>query len=243
MEPSGSLPPPGLAVSILSQVVRFAPTGRKFFFHGIMFRRQYGEMDETPAPDGLEGMWAGPEEIEYIDRHPEATSRGANARRVARGDMCMCLKRGREVLGYQWIARRSACLFCGFDPGYELLFLPLRSHQMFTYDSYTYAAHRRRGYGAVIRRLLHRAMRDAGVREVYTLVAPENTASISITLQSKFEPWRMAYGFRVRNWNRMILGPQPNPQLNRWIKAFEPSTNTPAAEPENWRPASEEHVR
>jgi len=222
------LPRPNPIVSILSLMVRAAPTSWKFYNRAILFRRQYGEMDEASLPDGVQSEWAGPKEIEYIDKHPEAPAPGTSARRVARGDMCMCLKRGEEVIGYQWVTRRSACLFCGFSPKYELLFFPLQSHQMFTYDSYTYAAYRRKGYGTVIRRTLHKAMRDAGVQEAYSLVAPENTASISITLQSRFQPWCMAYGFRVRGWSKMILGPHPDAELSQWINAFKAQSQTAA---------------
>lgn len=177
-------------------------------------------MEDVPDPEGLSCAWACSKDIEFIDRHPEATSRGANARRVARGDRCMCLKRGSEILGYQWVTQQAACVFCGFDPGYELLFFPLQPDQIFTYDSYVYGAHRRRAYGTVIRRRLHSALQQEGIREAYSLVAPENAPSISITLQSKFEPWRMAYGFRIRGWSKMILGPEMDPQLLEWIAEF-----------------------
>lgn len=214
------LPRPSPIVSILSLMVRAAPTGWKFYNRSILFRRQYGEMDQAPPPDGVQSAWAGPKEIEYIDKHPEAPAPGTSARRVARGDRCMCLMQDGEVIAYQWVTRRSACLFCGFGPRRELQFFTLQPHQLFTYDSYTYAAYRRKGYGTVIRRTLHKAMHDAGVREAYSLVAPENTASISLTLQSRFEPLCMAYGFRIRGWGKMILGPMPDPELQRWIADF-----------------------
>ena len=211
-------------VSVLSLFVRFAPTHRKFFSRAIFFRRTYGQMEDIPVPEGLSCAWASTEDIELIDKHPEATSRGANTRRVARGDRCMRLKRGDEILGYQWVTRQAACVFCGFDPGYELLFFPLQADQIFTYDSYVYSAHRRKAYGTVIRRRLHRTLQHEGIREAYSLVAPENTPSISITLQSGFEPWRMAYGVRIRGWSKMILGPEVEPRLLRWIDEFKAHT-------------------
>ena len=218
--PNRSLPKPSSVVSALSLLVRCAPTGWKFFNRAILFRRQYDVMDDVPDLDGLIGTWAGAREITFIDQHPEATSCGANARRVARGDRCMCLKRGDEVLGYQWVTQGSACVFCGFDPDYELLFFPLHAHQVFTYDSYVYSDHRRKGYGTIVRRMFHKALRSEGVQEAYSLVAPENTASIGITLQSRFEPWRMAYGFRIHHWTKMILGSETDPQLRHWIDDF-----------------------
>ena len=215
-----SLPRPSVVVSTLNHAVRFAPTGRKFFNRAIMFRRFYGQMDDIPTLEGLAGVWASVKDVDFIDKHREATSRGANTRRRSRGDRCMCLKRGDEVLGYQWVTQGSACLFCGFDPGYELLFFPLKPHQVFTYDSYVYNVHRRKGYGTAIRRMLHEALQREGIREAYSLVAPENAPSISITLQSKFEPWRMAYGIRIRDWSKMILGRENDVQLLKWIDEF-----------------------
>jgi len=218
---NNALPRPSAVVSTLRLLVRLAPTGRKFFNRSIVFRRRYEVMDEVPPLDGIDGAWANADDIEFIDQHPEATSRGANGRRIARGDRCWCLKRGSEVLGYQWITQRAGCLFCGFDPGYELLFFSLQPHQVFTYDSYVYGVHRRKGYGTVIRRMLHGALKQEGIREAYSVVMPENTPSINITLQTRFEPWRMAYGIRIRDWGRMILGAELDPQLIRWIRDFQ----------------------
>jgi Acetyltransferase (GNAT) family len=210
----------GPLVSILSLLVRIAPTGRKFFNPYVVFRREYRHVDEPPALDGLQGVWAGTQEIEYMDKHPEATSPSAYAKRAARGDMCYCLKRGEELIGYQWVARRSACLYCGFGPGYELLFFPLRSDQAFMYDSYVYRAQQRRGYGTLIRKLVYKEMQRLGIQESYALVALDNVPAMKITLELGDEPWCMAFGVRIRNWSKMMLGPRRDTQLLRWIEEF-----------------------
>lgn len=215
-----SLPHPGPVIRVLSLMVRLAPTGRKFFDRSIFLRRKYGPTEPVSLPEGLHSTWAGPEEIDYMDNHPEATSPSAYSRRAARGDLCLCLKRGNEVIGYRWAKRGSACVFCGFGPGYELLFFPLQPDQVFVYDAYVYSAHRGTNYNTTLRALMHRALQSEGVRESYALIAPENTTSLKVTLRAGSEPLCMAYGIRIRDWNKVILGRQPDPQLMQWIAQF-----------------------
>lgn len=217
---TASLPNPSLLTRALELLVRIAPTGRKFFNQSIFLVRTLGDFGEAPALRGLESAWAGEREIEFMDAHPEATSRGAYARRAKRGDLCLCLKRGEEVIGYRWAKRASACLFCGFGSGYELLFFPLRPDQVFIYDSYVYSAYRDHGYSSLTRAVMYHALQREGVGEAYSLVAPENTKSLRLTLKSGNEPLCMAYGIRVRNWSKMILGPRSDPELERWIADF-----------------------
>ena len=214
------LPQLNPALRILSLMVRLAPTGLKFFHRSILLRRRYRIVGEVVAPEGFQSAWAGPREIEYLDRHPEATSRSAYARRADRGDVCLCLKQGEEVIGYRWATRRSACVFCGFGPGYELLFFPLQAHQVFVYDSYVYRAHRGRGFSKLIRELFQQAVYREGVRESYSLVTPENSRSLKLALLGGSEPLCMAYGFRIRSWSKMVLGPNPDPQLQQWLSEF-----------------------
>ena len=214
------LPKPTTSLRMLSLMVRAAPSGRKFLHRSILLWREYGGAGNAILPDGYQSVWAGPREIAYMDQHPEATSRSAYARRAARGDVCLCLKQGDEVIGYRWATRESACVFCGFGPGYELLFFPLRAHQVFVYDSYVYRAHRGHGFSTIIRSLFQQATYREGVRESYSLVAPENTRSLKLALLGGSEALCMAYGFRVRNWSKMILGPNPDEDLKRWIDAF-----------------------
>jgi hypothetical protein len=210
----------GLFPSLLNLAVRLAPTGRKYFHQAILFRRQYDYIEDPTVPEGLHWLWAGKDEIEYMNGHPEAVARGAYTRRAARGDMCLCLKRGDHIIAYQWMARQSACLYCGFGPRYQLLFFPLRSDQVFMYDSFTYSNWRRQGYGKVIRKLIYKAIQEQGVRESFALVALDNLPAMAITLALGDEPWCMTYGLRIRDWSRMILGPRPDPSLDRWIEAF-----------------------
>jgi GNAT superfamily N-acetyltransferase len=228
MMSTNSCPRPGPVVSVLSLLTRFAPTGWKYFYPGVLFRRRYDYVDEPPALEGLQSIWAGAREIEYMDKHPEATSPRAYARRAARGDMCLCLKQGEEIIGYQWVAKKSACLFCGFSSRYELLFFPLRADQVFMYDAYVYRARQRQGYGTLIRKLIYKEMQKQGVREQYALVALDNIPALKITLALGDEPWSMAYGIRIRNWSKMILGPRPDKQLIRWLDKFKTRTESTA---------------
>ena len=200
--------------------MRLAPTGRKFFNRSILLRRRYSAPGEILLPKNFQCVWVGPNEIEYMDRHPEATSRSAYARRAARGDLCLCLKHEEEIIGYRWAARKSACLFCGFGPGYELLFFPLQTHQVFIYDSYVYKAYRGRGYSKLIRELFQQSAYREGVRESFSLISPENSRSLKLALLGGSAPLCFAYGFRIRGWSKMILGPNPDAGLRNWIGAF-----------------------
>jgi GNAT superfamily N-acetyltransferase len=207
-------------IRTLKLLVRFAPTGQKYFKRSIFLRKRYCGLEEVPALDGLESVWAGAKEFAYIDAHPEATSTGAYSRRAARGDWCLCLKCDDEIIGYRWATQHSGCLFCGFGAGYELLFFPLRPDQVFVYDSYVYSAHRGKGYSKLIRDSLHAALQRRGVRESYGLVEPENIRSLKLVINSGYEPLCIAYGVRIRNWSKMILGPSPDAVLARWTEGF-----------------------
>lgn len=214
------LPRLGPVLQVLNLLVRLAPTGRKFLDQSILLRRELGAGGETIVPTGFQSVWAGPKEIAFMDEHHEAVAHSAYARRAARGDVCLCLKRDEEIVGYRWATQKSACLFCGFGPGYELLFFPLQAHQVFIYDSYVYSAHRGKGYSKLIRELFQQSAYSEGIRETYSLIAPENARSLKLALLGGSKPLCMTYGIRIRNWSKMILGPSPDEDLERWIDAF-----------------------
>jgi GNAT superfamily N-acetyltransferase len=214
-----SLPAPGLRVRLLAQAVHWAPTRRKFFDRSMLLRKRLVSADAVSTPPGHRWVWAGESEISEIDRHPEATSPTAYPRRFKRGDSCLCLMAGDEIVGYRWIARHRCCLYCGFDPRYELRFLPLKPDQAFVYDLYVYEKHRRHGYAALICRYMYEYLRQEGVAEAFSLIDPDNHPVIGLNLRLGVEPVRMAYGFRIRQWSAMLLGPASDgAQLEVWFQ-------------------------
>jgi ribosomal protein S18 acetylase RimI-like enzyme len=218
------LPRPGPLVWFLRAAVWLAPTRWKFYDESIMLRRSLSASECAVLPEGHAWIWAGPDELKFIDGHPEATSRSAYDRRQARGDSCLCLMKGGELVGYRWIAWHTGCLYCGFGPGQEVTFLPLRKNQAFLYDLYIYKAHRERGYGTLLLELTFKALAGRGIDEVFALVDPDNHAVIRLDQRLGFEAVRMAYAFRIRQWRTMLYGPRDEQmQLQAWMQQFMPA--------------------
>ncbi len=224
------LPRPGMRVLALAMLVRHAPTRWKFQDRSILLRKRIAPAAPAVLPPGHSWVWAGPAEIGAIDAHAEATSRSAYARRLARGDACLCLKRGEQIVGYRWIAWHSGCLYCGFGPRQELRFLPLKPTQAFLYDLYVYSAERRHGYGAMLFQRTFDVLRERGIQEAFALVDPANHAVIRLDLRLGFEAVCMAYAFRIRQWHTMLFGPETDaPAINAWMAQLAGSHAAPGA--------------
>lgn len=213
------LPHPSPVIRILRLMVRFAPTGRKFFSRTILLRKTLTPAQRIVLPEGLRWVLAGPTEVAWIDAHPEATSRAAYQRRLERGDTCVCLIKGTEIVAYRWAACSTGCLFCGFKSR-EIRFLALKPNQAFLYDFYVYEAHRRHGYGTLLLQLMFEILKNKGINEVFCLVDPNNHRVLRVELRLGFEAVRMMYGIRIRQWGAMFFGPQPDPRLQRWVGKF-----------------------
>jgi GNAT superfamily N-acetyltransferase len=109
-------------------------------------------------------------------------------------------------------------LYCGFGPGYELRFLTLAPNQAFLYDLYVYEKYRRHGYAALICSYMYEALRQQGIEEAFSLIDPDNHPVIGLNLRLGAEPVCMAYGFRIRQWSKMLLGPESDgPILKVWF--------------------------
>jgi GNAT superfamily N-acetyltransferase len=135
-----------------------------------------------------------------------------------------------EIVGYRWVARHRACLYCGFGPRYELRFLRLAPNQTFLYDLYVYEKYRRHGYAALICNYMFEALRQNGVEEAYSLIDPDNRPVIGLNLRLGVEPVCMAYGFRIRQWSTMVLGPiTEGPLLRSWFQQWQGGQSTPVA--------------
>jgi ribosomal protein S18 acetylase RimI-like enzyme len=216
--------------ALLDAAVRIAPTRWKFSDRAILLRKALTARDGVDLPMGCQWVWAGPEELRVMDQHPEATSRSAYDRRAKRGDACLCVKNGDELVGYRWIARKAACLYCGFSRNYELMLFPLQPRQAFLYDLYVYSSYRKHGYGTLLMDLALDVLQNEGVGEVFSLVDPDNHPMLRLNARLGFEAVRMVFAFRIRQWSAVAYGANDDPALQRWTKQFGPSTgSTPHA--------------
>lgn len=214
---------------MMNGAVGLMPTGWKYWGNSILMATSIVDCKPIRVPEPYRWTWAGPEEIAYIDRHPEATSSSAYTARAARGDRCLCVMLDSDVAGYQWVTRRNGCVMCGFGPRMEIELFPLAPNQAFAYDLYTYRKHRGQGVGTMLKRLLYRSMKDEGVEEVLALVAPDNHAALRLQLQLGAQPDRMVYSYRIRGWSMTCLGPRRDESLTEWMQQFiSYSTSLPA---------------
>jgi len=218
--PAPGRPPLDIRFLAMNLAVKLIPTGWKYWDNSILLKTPIGDKGPIRVPEGYKWTWAGPEDIEYLDRHPEATSPRAYARRAARGDRCLCIKQGSEVVGYQWVTLAACRIFNGFGPSMEMSLFPLRPGQAYSYDMYTYQKYRGRGVGTVMKGLLWHALREEGIKEVLVLVSPDNHASLRLQLRLGAQPQRMVYSYRIRSWSKTFLGPEGDRRLTEWIQRF-----------------------
>jgi len=222
-KPAAGYPPRDFKFLAMNFAVRLMPTGWKYWGNSILLKTSIGDSGPISLPEPYTWTWAGPEEIDFLDRHPEATSPTAYARRAARGDRCLCIKQGSDVVGYQWAKLTAGCVLCGFGPLMEITLLPLKPGQAFSYDVYTYEKYRGRGVGTMLKNLLYQALREEGKKEVLALVSPDNHASLRLQLRLGAQPQRMVYSYRIRSWSKTILGPEEDRRLIEWLQQFKPS--------------------
>ncbi len=184
---------------VLNLLVRFAPLRNRFSHTSLLMRKDLGEARQPSAlPGDLEFQEAGAEDLDAILHHPEAVPEEVYRSRLAAGDRCYCLKRSGAIVGYSWVRGGSCCVFCGFEKGID--FLPLEAHRRFSYDLYVYEDHRRSGLGTVIYGQLLWALRGQGAREAYSLVMPDNPASLKVHFSLGYEADHLVHGYRLGPW-------------------------------------------
>jgi GNAT superfamily N-acetyltransferase len=184
-------------------------------------------LDNAPpvsVPVPYRWKWAGTEEIAFMDTHPEAVMPTAYPRRAAHGDRCLCLMKGEELVGYQWISFRSGCTWCDALPSWAIPFLPLKATQAFVYDLYAYKQYRGQGLGKLIRGLSLGILKEQGIEEVLSLARFDNVIALKLRIRTGEEPERTVNYYRIRTWNKVFLGPRKDPQLLQWWASFKART-------------------
>lgn len=204
----------------MNLVVRWLPTGWKYCGNSVLLKTPVGDGGPVNLPEPYTWTWAGAEEIDFLDRHPEATSRTAYARRAARGDRCLCIKQGSEIVGYRWFKLDTGCVLCGWSPEMEIIPFSLKPGQAYSYDLFTYQKYRGRGVATMLMKILFQVLREKGVKEVLSLVAPTNHASLRLQMRFGAQPQRMVYNYRIRSWSKTFLGPEGDARLSEWMQQF-----------------------
>jgi GNAT superfamily N-acetyltransferase len=225
LDPVTGFPPLEFKFFAMNLVVRWLPTGWKFWGNSILLKTPVGESGPVSLPEPYTWTWAGPEEIDFLARHPEATSRGAYARRAARGDRCLCIKQGGDILGYRWFKLDTGCILCGFGPKREIIPFSLKPGQAYSFDLFTYQKYRGQGVATMLMKILFQVLREAGVKEVLSLVAPTNHASLRLQMRFGAQPQRMMYNYRIRSWSKTFLGPEGDTRLTEWMQQFKSSAS------------------
>jgi hypothetical protein len=68
-------------------------------------------------------------------------------------------------------------------------------------------------------------LREEGVKEVLSLVAPTNHASLRLQMRFGAQPQRMVYNYRIRSWSKTFLGPEGDTRLTEWMQQFKSSAS------------------
>jgi GNAT superfamily N-acetyltransferase len=215
-------PPRDFKFLAMDLVVRLIPTGWKYCDSSVLLKTVIGDSAPISVPEPYTWTWAGSEEIDFMDRHPEATSPTAYPRRAARGDRCLCIKQGGEIVGYRWLKLHTGCILCGFGPKMEITPFSLKQDQAFAYDLFTYQKYRGLGVATMLMKLLYYELRKQGVNEVLFCVSPDNHASLRLQMRFGAQPQRMVYSYRIRSWSKTFLGPEGDRRLTEWMQQFKP---------------------
>lgn len=216
-------PPRDFKFLAMNLVVRLIPTGWKYWGNSVLLKTPIGDSGPVSLPEPYTWTWADSEEIGFLDRHPEASSPTAYARRAARGDRCLCIKQGGEIVGYRWFKLGTGCILCGFGQRMEITPFPLKPSQAYSYDLFTYQKYRGRGVATMLMNTLFQVLREEGITEVLSLVSPANHASLRLQMRFGAQPQRMVYSYRIRSWSKTFLGLEGDRRLTEWMQQFKPS--------------------
>jgi GNAT superfamily N-acetyltransferase len=216
---------------MLNLAVRVAPIHRKWYGNFILTAKPLANATPTPVPQPYRHKWAGPEDVAIMNAHPEADQPGAYPRRVARGDRCVCLLNGDELVGYQWMAFESARASCEDLPPWEILFLPLTAKNVYLYDLYVYKKHRGKGLGPLIRALAFAELRALGYQAALAIVDVHNEPALRVRLRTGEELLQIMYCYHIGKWKRCFFGRAGDPGLKRWWDRFGATQTRHGGEP------------
>jgi GNAT superfamily N-acetyltransferase len=137
----------------------------------LVIAQDLDRIREVPPPAGVlirrldDGDWPG------LATLVPARDLDRFRRIVAGGHTCLLAWRGREPVGYTWLARRLA-------PEVTMFPLPLPPTAAYLWDVYVPPAERSTGIGSALVAARLRRARDAGFREGWRIIAPSNRPSL-----------------------------------------------------------------
>ncbi len=220
-----SPPGPAIPVRILNRLHRVLPIKSKLILYSILFVKELGAETCPRDVQGVSFGLAEPEDLEVIKNHPEGLSNRVYSRRIRNGDQCYCLKRNGEVVCYNWVRFTTCCVFCGRKVSFN--FMPLLPGQAFVYDLYTYEQYRGEGLGSYMKECLVYELCSKGIKEMWSIVEPGNSASIRIHIRLGSKMHALVYGFGLFNWTKTFFGSRRDEEsMRKWISRLSDSMGT-----------------
>jgi GNAT superfamily N-acetyltransferase len=169
-----------------------------FYRRLIVFTFPLQEFREPKqAPPGVEVRLVCEDDVSaYLRLRPDQSEALVRSR-LALGDRCFAVWRGREILHAGWVATRSACLVPHLER--EIRLLPGDVH---TYDHYTRADARRLGCARLRMVVSLSTCRDEGRLRTIGLVAWENAAALAAARAARYQALGLVSWARFGRWRR-----------------------------------------
>lgn len=221
-----SFPAYPLRVRLLNGLVKYfprrlVPAGMcqelsKFVAHPCLLNRSISDRDKFSLPAEFELKIASAQELAQLAGHSEGLPADVYQKRMLQGDKCICLYHQNELVSYNWLAFVRAGIFLGLDK--QINMMMLESNQVFTYDFYTYKAHRNRGYGKLLKSAIFQFALSEGIQEIITCVHADNAASLAVHIKQGYNLKSMVFCARIMDWTVSFLS-TPH-QTSRYLAWF-----------------------
>lgn len=141
------------------------------YARGLVIETDLSRLTKCPARSGIEiERFAGPNWCSFGDLIADRTA-ASSAAAAAAGRQCIVARHNGQTLGYSWVSPAVEARYEGFD-------LPLPADAIYLWQTFVTREARGLGVGsALVSFELHLA-RDRGYRRSWTVILPENTASL-----------------------------------------------------------------
>jgi len=141
------------------------------YTHCLVVETDLSSLAEVPAPPGIEiAAFAGPDWSSLGDLVGDRLA-ATFAAAAAAGRLCIVARRGRQAVGYAWVSP-------AVDVRYESFELPLPSDAIYAWQTQVSLSERGAGIGSALVSLELQLARARGYRRSWTVIRPENTASL-----------------------------------------------------------------
>jgi GNAT superfamily N-acetyltransferase len=203
---------------------RLVPAGAclelsKFVAHPTLLSRTLSDKDRFNLPAEFELKIASDQEVSQLACHAEGLPLDVYQKRLHEGDKCICLYHQNELVSYNWLAFVRAGIFLGLDK--QINIMRLKANQVFTYDFYTYNAHRNRGYGKLLKSGIFQFALSERIHEVLTCVHADNAASLAVHIKQGYNLKSMVFCARIMDWTVSFLStPIQTSRYQAWFDRY-----------------------